>query len=130
MAPIAAEHPQEVFAPELLAAIPREAGRDPIFPTVATRKPNRDCDVTPTGIWVETESSAAKGGPAQEIPAWMFQLAADHLEAQGSLTNACLLSSNGLNVKRSSAVCAILSRLPWVDVASRRPVELVVSEGL
>ena len=122
--PMAAEHPQEVFAPELLAVIRREANRDPIFPTVATGKPNRVRDVTPTGIWVETEASAAKGRPAQEIPAWMFQLAADHLEAHGSLTNTYLLSSDGLNVKRSSAVCAILSRLPWVEVVSRNPVEL------
>ncbi len=82
------------------------------------------CDVTPSGIWVETEASEAKGRPAQEIPAWMFQLAADHLEANGNLTNAYLLSSDGLNVKRSSAVCAILSRLPWVEVVGRNPVEL------
>jgi hypothetical protein len=54
----------------------------------------------------------------------MFQLAVDQLEAHGRLTNAYLLSSDGLNVKRSSAVCAILARLPWVEVASRRPVEL------
>ena len=126
--PVAAERSQVVLDSELLAAIRREVERDPVFPTVTSGKPNRVRDVTPTGIWVETEASAAKGRPAQEIPAWMFQLAVDHLEAHGRLTNAYLLSSDGLNVKRSSAVCAILSRLPWVEVVSRRPVKLARRE--
>ena len=122
--PMAAETSQEELDRELLAAIRDEVARDPVFPTIATGKPNRVRDVTPTGIWVETEASAAKGRPAQLIPAWMFQLAVDHLEAHGRLTNAYLLSSEGLNVKRSSAVCAILSRLPGVELVSRLPVEL------
>lgn len=69
---------------------------------------------------------ATCGHPA--IPAWMFQLAVDHLGAHGTLTNAYLLSTGGLNVKRSSAVCTILSRLPWVEVVSRKPVNLVLRE--
>jgi hypothetical protein len=122
--PMAAEASEEELDRQLMAAIRDEVTRDPIFTTIATGRPNRVRDVTPTSIWVETEASAAKGRPAQLIPAWMFQLAVDHLEAHGRLTNAYLLSSEGLNVKRSSAVCAILSRLPGVEVLSRRPVEL------
>lgn len=121
---MAAETPQEELDRELLAAIRDEVARDPVFPTIATGKPNLVRDVTPTGIWVETEASAAKGRPAQQIPAWMFELAVEHLEAHGRLTNAYLLSSDGLNVKPSSAVCAILARLPGIQVLSRRPVEL------
>jgi hypothetical protein len=123
--PMAAETTPEEFDRNLLAAIQAEVDRDPVFTTLATGRPNLVRDVTPAGLWVETEASAAKGRPAQLIPAWMFQLALDHLDAHGSLTNAYLLASEGLNVKRSSAVCAILSRLPGVEVASRRPVELV-----
>jgi len=42
----------------------------------------------------------------------------------GRLANKVLLASDGLNVKRASAVCAILARLPGVDVESRRPLVL------
>lgn len=123
--PMAAETTSEEFDRDLLAVIRAEVDRDPAFTTIATGRPNRVRDVTPAGIWVETEASVAKGRPAQLIPAWMFQLAVDHLDAHGRLSNAYLLASEGLNVKRSSAVCAILSRLPGVEVTSRRPVELV-----
>jgi HKD family nuclease len=121
---IAAEQSQEVLDRELVAAIRAEVRRDPVFLTISSRRPNRVTDVTPSGIWVETEASASKGRPAQHIPAWMFQLAVDHLEAHGTLTNAYLLSSDGLNVKRSSAVCAILARLPGIQVVTHRPVQL------
>jgi hypothetical protein len=35
-----------------------------------------------------------------------------------------LLSADGLNVKRSSFVCALLATLPKVTVVSRGPIEL------
>ena len=38
----------------------------------------------------------------------MQQLAWDYLQAHGTLTNCYLMASNGLNVKRSSAVRALL----------------------
>lgn len=122
--PTAAETSQEELSTDLLATLRDEVARDPVFPTIARGKPNLVRDVTPTGIWVETEASAAKGRPAQLIPAWMLELAVGHLEAHGRLTNTYLLSSEGLNVKRSSAVCAILARLPGVEVVRRTPIEL------
>ena len=61
------------------------------------------------------------------MPAWMIQTAWDHLRARGSLTN--LLSNKGLNVKRSSAVCALLSRLPDVEVTSSRAIQLRLRHG-
>jgi hypothetical protein len=45
----------------------------------------------------------------------MFTLAWDYLRTHGLLSNRYLLATDGLNVKRSSAVCAILARLPGVD---------------
>jgi hypothetical protein len=56
----------------------------------------------------------------------MFQLAWDYLTTHGSLTNRHLLATDGLNVKRSSAVMAILARLPAVKVVGRSPVEVAV----
>jgi hypothetical protein len=45
-----------------------------------------------------------------------------NLRAHGRLTNARLLRQ--LNVKRSSAVCALLARIPGVEVAPSGPIEL------
>ena len=49
----------------------------------------------------------------------MIQSAWEYLQAHGVLTNRFLLSTDGLNVKRSSFVCALLARLPGVSVARR-----------
>jgi hypothetical protein len=45
-------------------------------------------------------------------------------QARGVLTNRFLLSTDGLNVKRSSFVCALLAELPEVNVESTRPITL------
>jgi hypothetical protein len=57
----------------------------------------------------------------------MLALAWEYLLAHGTQTNRHLLAADGLNVKRSSAVCAILARLPGISVASTRPVTLEVA---
>ena len=54
----------------------------------------------------------------------MLETAWEHLVREGSLSNKHLLAGTGLNVKRSSAVCAILARLPGVEVASSTPIVL------
>jgi hypothetical protein len=92
--------------------------------TLANGKPNRIVGVTYDGVLVETEASKAKGTGPQLVDAWMLESAWTHLRRHGSLTNAYLVSSSGLNVKRSAAVCAILAKLPGVQVASSRPIEL------
>ena len=58
------------------------------------------------------------------MPAWMLHTAWEHLKATGSLTNRYLLAPDGLNVMRSSTVCALLARLPGVEVVATRPIEL------
>ena len=52
----------------------------------------------------------------------MLELVCQVLLANGRLTNQHLL--NDLHVHRSSAVCAILARLPEVEIVSPRPIEL------
>lgn len=111
-----AESGEETLDPQLHALIAAEWRRDPVFRTLGpSPKPNLVIDVTPSAVYVETERSRRERGGATEIPAWMFNLAWDHLRTHGSLSNRTLL--NDLRVHRSSAVCAILARVPGVGVA-------------
>jgi hypothetical protein len=71
-------------------------------------------DVTESAVYVETERSRERKGGAEEIPAWMFNLAWDHLRTHGELANRTLLDE--LRVHRSRAVCAFLARGPGVRV--------------
>lgn len=95
----------------------------PVITTVADRRPNRIVSVERDGIMVHTEKSASTGS-AQLVPAWMIEVAWDHLRRTGSLTQRHLLSTDGLNVKRSAFVLALLARFPGVRVVSTRPSEL------
>jgi hypothetical protein len=114
---------RELLAPELIAGITREWRRDPVFLTLGP-SPVRDLvvDVTPSAVYVETERSRERKGGAEEIPAWMFNLAWDHLRTHGALSNTTLL--HDLRVHRSSAVCAILARVPGVRVRPGKPIAL------
>lgn len=107
---------EETFTPELHAAIRAAVATNKgVFSTLAQGKPNHVTELTPTGLYIVTDASTAKGTPAQLVPAWMLDLAWDYLRTNGSLTNRYLLATDGLNVKRSSAVCAILAKLPGVE---------------
>lgn len=117
---------REVLSPELLDRIVAVAAEGPVVATLADGKPNRIVEVTPDGIWVETERSRALGRPAQLVDAWMLEIAWEWLVAHGTLTNRWLLATDGLNVKRSSFVCALLTRFPDVAVTSLRPITLRV----
>jgi hypothetical protein len=93
------------------------------------REPNRIIDIAAHGVTIETERTRRLGNSPQLVPAWMIQVAWNHLTEIGTLTNRELLSSTGLNVKRSSAVCALLAHLPNVDVESTRPIVLRLVDG-
>jgi hypothetical protein len=125
--PMAAEATDEVFPSALYTALQREIARDPVFLTVTHRRRNLVTDLVRDGLWIETDASLAKGRTAQFVPAWMLTLAWEYLLAHGTLTNRHLLATDGLNVKRSSAVCAVLDRLPGIAVAFTRPVRLEVA---
>ncbi len=121
--PQAAERVEEPFEPALYAAIAAEVRRDPVFLTLGrSPRPNRVVELTAVEVLVETERSRDRVRGAEPIPAWMFNLAWDRLRTHGSLTNSELL--NDLRVHRSSAVCAMLARLPQVERASGREIVL------
>ncbi len=101
------------LAPWLLDALSREAAREPVFRTLGSGAENEVTEVTRSEVLVSTERARRKTGQAAPIPAWMFNIAWDYLNAKGELTNQVLL--NHLRVHRSSAVCAILARLPGVE---------------
>jgi len=113
----------ETFDPGLLHQLRLAVAEDPVFLTLGSSpKPNRVTEITETGIWIETERSRGKGAGSQEVPCWMLGLAYDTLKSRGRLANSELL--NELRVHRSSAVMAILARLPDVEIESRSPISL------
>jgi len=121
--PGAAAEGEEELEPELLALISAAARKDPVFRTLGPNpQGNLVTEVTPSEVLVETTRSRERTGSAASIPAWMFNLAWDELRARGELSNRTLLDD--LRVHRSSAVSAILARLPPVAVASGKRIVL------
>lgn len=120
--PTAAEPMEEVFEPALYPLLRAEVQRDPVFITLGLKKENRVVELSPVEMRVETEKSRQETGGAEAIPAWMFNLAWDRLRTHGTLSNKELL--NDLRVHRSSAVCAILARLPTVERVPGREIAL------
>jgi len=127
--PGAAEASEETFEPYLLAAISAAVRVDPVFLTLGPApRPNRVVEVTPAELLVETERSRERRGGAESIPAWMFNLAWEWLRAKGELSNRTLLDE--LRVHRSSAVCAVLARVPGVEVVRGKTIVLRMREGI
>jgi hypothetical protein len=110
----------EVFEPELYAALKAEASRDPVFLTLGRGRPNRLVVLAPDKVEIETERSRERTGGAEPVPAWMFNLAWERLRTHGTLSNAELLKD--LRVHRSTAVCAILARLPQVQIVPGKTI--------
>jgi len=119
--PTTAEPQEEPFEPALYGFLRTEVRLDPVFLTLGpSPRRNRVVELSPVEVHVETERSRSQRGGAEPIPAWMFNLAWEQLRTHGTLSNAELLDD--LRVHRSSAVCAILARLP--------PVERVPGKGI
>lgn len=85
---------------------------------------NRIDRIDTAGVWIETDRSRQRRTGPQLVNTWMLRLAYDYLTFHGELTNRYLLADNGLNVKRSSAVCALLAQLPEITVTNNNPIEL------
>jgi hypothetical protein len=117
---------RETLDPSLLAQIERALAANPEVLTLGDGSPNLVREITPRGLWVETRRSRAAGRPPRLVEAWMIQSAWDYLQAHGHLTNRFLLSGEGLNVKRSSFVCAILARLPNVSAVATPRITLTL----
>jgi len=116
--------PDGQLDPALLGMLRRAVPVGSVLPTLDRGKPNQVTDITAAGVYVQTQRSRSRGTGAQLVPAWMVQLAWDYLQLHGTLANKYLLAGDGLNVKRSSAVCALLARLPAIDVAGTHPIVL------
>jgi hypothetical protein len=84
--------------------------------------PNTIVDIVESGVLVETETSMKSDKGPQLVPAWMLNLGWRHLQTDGTVTNQHLLNDH--NVRRSSAVCALLAALPDVEVVSSLPIVL------
>lgn len=96
--------------------------------TLGTGRPNWVVDLSTDGILIHTERSKKMGEP-ELVEGWMVQAAWDYLVERGELTNASLVATDGLNVKRSSAVCAVLAELPEVSIVSKHPIVLTMRRG-
>ena len=120
----------DVLDDELLALLRAHVPAGSVIHTLTLGQPNWIIDVAAEGVRIETERSRALGESAHLVPAWMLQSAWNHLNEHRRLTNKYLLAADGLNVKRSSAVCALLSRLPGVKIASSRPIALRLQRDL
>jgi phage tail protein X len=88
--------------------------------TLSEGRPNRITELLDDAVYVMTERSSVP----QPVPAWMVTVAWEQLTTTGRLTAKYLVANDGLNVKRSSFVCALLATLPDVTVVSRHPIEL------
>jgi hypothetical protein len=82
-APDAVPAPTETLDARLLAGVRAALAADPIVPTLADGHPNHVREITPDGIWVETERSRRLGRPPQLVPARMIQIAWEYLSAHG-----------------------------------------------
>jgi hypothetical protein len=121
--PRMAEPSEEPFEPTLYVELAAEVRRSPVFMTLGPHpRPNRVVELTPVEVHVETERSRDRTGGAEAIPAWMFNLAWERLRTHGTLSNSVLL--NDLRVHRSSAVCAMLARLPRIERVPGREIVL------
>jgi HKD family nuclease len=116
--------PEDQFDQDLLSLLRSAVPVGSVIATLAEGRSNVVVDITEHGVYVETSRSRTRQTGAQLVPAWMLQLAWDYLTRYGQLSNRYLLADDGLNVKRSSAVCALLAELPGVEIASRRPIVL------
>jgi len=122
---VGVHHPvDQLLGAELLALLRAVQAETPVVTTVADGRSNWICAVDERGVRLETERSRRDGTGDQLVPAWMLEVAWEHLRTHGSLQNRYLVATSGLSVKRSSPVCALLAHLPGVTVASTRPIEL------
>lgn len=95
--------------------------------TLSIKRPNWINRIERNGIWVETEKSRREGGGPQLVPAWMVVAAWEFLRKNHIMSQNELL--NGLNVKRSAFVCALLALFPDVVVRGARPTVLEFVEN-
>lgn len=125
-APPAGAHLEEEIEPELLRAlIAATRGKPKLYTLGTTPRPNYVAEISPTGLWLETDRSRAMHEGPQLVPPRMLNLAWETLRATGRLSSPQLQGKNSLlRIHRSSAVLAALRELPGVRQVSTRPIVL------
>jgi hypothetical protein len=116
----------EEISSELLDALRAAFAGKQVIATLSRGHPNEIVSIEPRGILVSTGRSETSGAGPQLVSAWMLNEAWRLLQLQHQLTNAELLDRD---IRRSSAVCAILAALPQVEVVSTRPIKLRLTGG-
>jgi hypothetical protein len=114
------------MSPDLLASLRAAIAEGSTVRTVSNGAPNLVTSIEPSGVWIETDRTRAHGEGAKLVPAWMLQLAWTELRSRGKLSADFLRERE---VRRSSAVLALLAALPGVGVVSTRPIELALIDS-
>ena len=95
---------REILDAGLLREIEVAVAKDPEVLTLGDRRPNWVREVTPDGVWVETERSRVAGRPPQLVEAWMIQSAWDYLQpAVSSPTGSCSAPTASTSSARASS---------------------------
>jgi hypothetical protein len=111
----------QAFSEECLRLVGEVAAAWDEIATIAEARPNRIVEILPDGVLVHTDKSSSTGGSPQLVPAWTIEVAWEHLRRCGTLSQEVLVSDDGLGVKRSAFVMALLSKFPGVGVRSTSP---------
>lgn len=119
---VATDRKATPFDADLWDALQPHLRKGEVFETCTSRQQNTLNDFSESALYVATDRSRQRRSGPQEVPAWMFNIAWDYLRTHRKLSNTVLL--NELRVHRSSAICAVLARLPQVELHSRRPLVL------
>jgi hypothetical protein len=113
----------EEFDADLLARLRSVVGPGDVIPTLSRGNPNRIEAIHELGVDVTTQHSLETAGGSSLVPAWMFNDVWDELRRRGSVDRDHMdRLRTTRKIKRSSAVFAILERLPEVTVVARRPL--------
>lgn len=119
----------ETFDRDLLARITAVLHPGDVVSTLEQGRPNRIGRIDEHGIEVTTGHSASTVGGARLVPAWMFNHVWNDLNTRRRVERDYVdRLAPGRKIKRSSAVFAILERLPDVSVVQRRPLVLGLND--
>lgn len=111
----------ETFKPELLRRIGEVVKVGDDLPTLSHKSANLILGIDQHGMDVKTPEAAQKGTP-RRVPAALFNLAWDELCRTGQVSRPILIDRVGAGrAKRTSAVLAVLERLPEVGLVRTAP---------
>ncbi len=117
--------PTELFDPDLLSRIRNVVSEGDVVDMLGRARPNEINTIDVDGVEVTTEHSLTSVGGSSLVPAWMFNYVWNEMRTRGRVERDYVdRLAPGRKVKRSSAVFAILERIPEVSVVEHRPLVL------